>query len=373
MPIQIAFPIEQTIIFSLIFFSAIFIFVKINNKTDIFPVSTTNQLKGLAILAVVFGHLGYFLSSDTRFLYPLSTISGVGVDIFLFLSGYGLARSAAKKELSVIKFYRQRLAKLFIPLWLAVTAFFALDFLVLKKIYPAAEIAGSYLGFFPQADIYGNLDSPLWYFTLILFYYLIFPWLFSRQRPIISALLLLAASFLVLKINLPVDIDVYHLYQLHYLAFPLGVLFAAGFAKISFFKKFFPTELEKILSQFKRLKTLARWAALAGLIALTAYLGIHSGVGENTLAVQATSLIMVLGLVLIFIIKKLEFKILNLFGLYSYEIYLLHWPIMYRYDLFYKFLPAALATVLYLGLFVALGWLLKKANSFLIKKINFLR
>ena len=51
-----------------------------------FPPSTTTELKGLAILMIVFSHIGYFLVSDHRFLVPLSNYAGVGVDLFFLLS-----------------------------------------------------------------------------------------------------------------------------------------------------------------------------------------------------------------------------------------------------------------------------------------------
>ena len=344
--------------------------LKRKKETGFFPISVTNELKGFAILAVIFSHIGYFLSTDTRFLFPWSIIAGVGVDIFLFLSGYGLAISSSTKDLPPLKFYKKRLIKLFVPLWLIVGAFLLLDLFLLQRVYPTAEIITSFLGIFPSADIFLNLNSPLWYFTLILFYYLIFPWVFDRKRPLTSAALLITISYFVSQIKLPVNESVLHLYKLHYLAFGLGVLFAAGFFRISFFKKFIPTKLEKILYRVSHLKNWDRLLALAGLIALVAYFSIHSGWSEKTIIAQSISLLTALALILIFLIKKTEFKALTILGIYSYEIYLIHWPIMYRYDIFYKFLPAAIATVLYLILFVGLGWLLSKLQKTIFKKIS---
>src|SRR5690348_6614939 len=64
---------------------------------DLLTITATQELKGVAILAVVFGHIGYFLVDDNRFLFPLSVGAGVGVNIFLFLSGYGLTLGLLKK------------------------------------------------------------------------------------------------------------------------------------------------------------------------------------------------------------------------------------------------------------------------------------
>ncbi len=82
--------------------------------TDLFPISITQELKGLGIL-VVFSHIAYMLVTNTGFMYPLSTIAGVGVDLFLFMSGYGLTLGMLKKPLSALAFYKRRMIKIFIP------------------------------------------------------------------------------------------------------------------------------------------------------------------------------------------------------------------------------------------------------------------
>ena len=60
---------------------------------------------------------------------------------------------------------------------------------------------------------------------------------------------------------------------------------------------------------------------------------------------------------------------LELWGIYSYEIYLLHWPLMYRFDFVYKILPPALATCLYLFIFIGLGMVLQRASLWGEKKL----
>jgi len=96
MKILIDNPITGTYIFIVIFVFAILLSLRKKKSEGFFPISITNELKGVAILTVIFGHIGYFLVSDNRFLFPLSTISGVGVDLLLFLSGYGFVVSAIK-------------------------------------------------------------------------------------------------------------------------------------------------------------------------------------------------------------------------------------------------------------------------------------
>lgn len=318
----------------------------------------TTEIKGLAILMILFGHIGYFLSTNTQFLYPLSVASGVGVNLFLFLSGLGLTFSQLRQPLSIQNFYLRRLSKLFIPLWVVLTILLLADYFILGRSYALSTTVQHFLGWFPQVDLTEQINSPLWYFTFILFYYLVYPLVWFKRWPYLSAGLLFLISYLVTGLKLPVNHDLIKIYELHYLAFPLGVLTALVsrekfWLRISAWYQPIP----------KLLKQVVYYLVLATLLAIIAYTAIHSSVGEGELIEQQTSLITAGSIVLLFLLKKVQFKILQLFGTYSYEIYLIHWPILFRYDLFYKFLPGAVATICYLGLFLGLAYLLQKVLS----------
>jgi peptidoglycan/LPS O-acetylase OafA/YrhL len=96
MQIEIINASTQNIIFITLFLAVLLRSVKKIQTNHSFTPSTTEELKGIGILAVVFSHIGYFLVNDHRFLFPLSTIAGVGVNLFLFLSGMGLTFSSIK-------------------------------------------------------------------------------------------------------------------------------------------------------------------------------------------------------------------------------------------------------------------------------------
>lgn len=351
----------QTLIFSVVFWVLVLASVRRPRSQGFFTNERTTEMKGFAILAIVFSHIGYFLSTDTRFLFPLSILAGVGVNLFLFLSGFGLAVSSLKKPLSILQFYFKRLRKLFIAMWVVITIFFLLDYFVLQKIYPTPEIWKSYLGFFPIADLFKNLNSPLWYFTFILFYYLIFPLTFFKKVAYLSPILILLISDYVLKAKLPFEInrDVLNLYRVHIAAFPLGVMFAVlindenlGHVKGKIKSVLFHDFLKFL------------WIAIFGY--LFTYFSINSGIDLGKEIEQTYSLITMFCIIFLFILKNFEIRFFTIFGIFSYEIYLIHWPILARYDYFYKYLPASAATILYLLLFLGLGFLLQK----LIKRIG---
>jgi peptidoglycan/LPS O-acetylase OafA/YrhL len=65
-------------------------------------------------------------------------------------------------------------------------------------------------------------------------------------------------------------------------------------------------------------------------------------------------------LLVLFMMKRRDSVLLHLFGVYSYEIYLLHWPLISRYDPLYALLPAWLATLAWLAVFIACSWVVRR-------------
>lgn len=386
-------PIFETYIFSAFFLVFLLLSIRYKKTQELFSLKLTTELKGFSILAIVFSHIGYFFFYDHRFLFPLSILAGVGVNLFLFLSGYGLAVSSLNQPLSPFKFYKKRLIKLFTPLWVIIFIFLLLDFFILKKTYPLDYIIKSFFGFFSSADLYHDLNSPLWYFTLILIYYLIFPLVFSKRFPWISALVIYAFSYLALKLDPAWFNDVMTLYQVHIIAFPLGIFFAWLFYQPYRFSDLLSSKFKNFIDNFsspdwliairdkfkekntlqvlkKRLGILSYYLLLIFFILVFCYLAYYSGVGQGVNKEQLTSIITALLIIIIFILNKFEFRLFYLFGFYSYEIYLLHWPLISRYDVLYKFIPAWLATIVYLILFLGLGWGLQKLSKVITSKIS---
>jgi len=344
-------------IFYAILIGALLISLRPRRDNDLFPLTVSQELKGFAILTIVFVHVAYALVSDNRFLLPLSNMSGLGVNLFLFLSGYGLMFSSLRVDCcSITQFYKYRLLKLYKPFWLTISILFFLDIIFLKINYSWTYVAQSFLGFFNHANLYTDVNSPLWYFTLIIFYYLIFPWLLIKKKPWLSAIFIYVISFIIISFQPPFLSNVLHLYRLHLIAFPLGMLAAFFINKSSTATKI-SLALQTLRS--KRYQVVYNCLLLMSLVAFI-YSVIHSGVGSKPMVEELISIVSLLLLSVFFILKRFEIKALYWLGFFSYEIYLLHWPIMYRYDFLFKFLPAWLALALYLFIFIGLGWLMQK-------------
>ena len=371
MQISVNDPQFETLLFTLLLFATILITLKKKPKDEgIFPVSTTQQLKGFAILTILFGHIGYFLSKDTQFLYPLSVASGMGVNLFLFLSGFGLTVSQIKKPLGIFEFYKKRLVRLFVPMWIVITLLLLAYSFFLGINYPQALIIKNYLGIFPEADLFKSLNSVLWYFTPILFYYLIFPFLTRKWILPISFVLIYYASIYAFKIPNPIGEDVRDIYRLHISAFPLGVLSAlipTYFPKNRYYRGI----LNTVSNIYKKRNRWLNYVLILGLCYAFSYYAIHSGVGEDVKLEQKISILTMMISVAVFILLPFSSSLIGTLGLYSYEIYLIHWPLLYHFDFLYKYFPPFIATYLYLFLFLGLSILLQKGVNKLLKKTSF--
>jgi peptidoglycan/LPS O-acetylase OafA/YrhL len=331
---------------------------------SLFPISVTQELKGLAILLVYFSHIGNFLVSDHRFLAPLSGISQVGVDLFLVLSGYGLSVSMLKRPQSKRAFY-YRLVKLFIPFWLILTVLLVADALILDRDYGGGTIILGYLGVFLTSVLSQDINAPFWFITWITGCYLLFPLIFSKARLWLSALIMLVIGSLLVAIKPAFLSQIMFLYQLHYAAFPAGMLLAwLGYGQN-------PARLtphwHRLMRQLSNLGVgqalLLRWSVMGLLLIGLAILNPHAHNHDNAWLRQLINLSAALLIVSLFVLKRLRLSLLGLLGIYSFELYLIHWPLLSRYDLLFANLPDWLATLLYLPILIGLGSLLQKFAS----------
>lgn len=363
MMISLSDTLPQTSLFIALFLGALLLTSRRRLERCTLSPHMTAELKGVAILAVIFAHIGHFLVEDHRFLVPLSLSAGVGVNLFLVLSGYGLTYSMMRRSSSLLEFYRRRVSRIFIPLWIALFAILFIDRVFLDISYPIKTMAHAFVGFFPQANIYEDINAPLWYLTIALFYYAIYPILFFKRFPIVSSLLITATGYAVTKQLLPVDEDVLDTYRLHVFAFPLGVFCAAVFCTEITRLKNGIKKLTDLLSQPGYAPLLIRIACATILSLVVAYTTIHANIGKEASLEQRTSLVTTMALIGIFILKPFEIRFLSLMGRYSYEMYLIHWPLLYRYDLFYSWLPGAIATWTSLLFFLGMSHLIQMISK----------
>lgn len=348
MMVSVSNPLWQTYLFIFLLLTVVVLSLRRRKDDSLFPVSVSQELKGVAMLAIIIAHVTYALVDDSRFLLPLAGFAGTGVDIFLLLSGYGLMTSELKRHLSTRQFYQRRFLHLYLPLWLVLIVLLGADALI-GRHYSTPYIIQSFLGWFGSADVHTDINSPLWYFSWIVFYYLLFPLLYIRKYPWLSPLLVLIVVKALLFSELEfLKLD--YLYELHVWAFPVGMMLGWIFnaSPLS----------TKITGLFERLRTshIGHYPALLALLGVLLYFYFYSPVGQSIAYEQFGNILIILLLVLVFLIKNRQSLFLQVIGLMSYEIYLFHWPLMYRYGILFKYLPAGVALFIYLGVFLIIAY-----------------
>ena len=367
MPITITNVPESNMIVIAVLIAVLFLTFRKSKHTEIFPISVTQELKGLGILTVVFAHFAYMLVTNAEFLFPLSIIAGVGVDLFLFMSGYGLSVGMLKRPMPVLDFYKRRLIKIFIPFWIALIFIFAADAIFLQINYPVPYMIQSFLGWFPTAIGFGDVNSPFWYITWMIMFYALYPIVFSTKRPWLSALILAVIATLLGVYN-PLDMGDNWLHRLHTLAFPLGIVAAWLLMETKDKENKLVTTLKNFRNNASN--SMIHYVIIVVMLAIVVYMSLHTTanhwpkltalLGKGYFVDQFTSLVIMFAFIVIFSLKKFDNKFLSIYGLYSFEVYLILWPLIGRYDVFFSFMPAWAAVLAWLVAFILISIVLQK-------------
>ena len=281
---------------------------------------TTDQARGLAILMVVLGHVWVHVTN----VKPNLVMSGYGVAVFLFLSGYGISLSLARNRDKLGAFFIKRINKVFKPYWIATFCILLLDYLLLKKSYPVKDIFFTMIGI----NVYGimhHFDYVRWYITFLLFWYIIVIFSFHMKKmscflPLILGLLSFVFDYYFLKFGW---------YQ--YYAFPLGCLLARYRLSIkAFVERMSKWQNYTIIIAFF-LSLLFRIYILDILQGDIPTIGI-SFMKDLVGVIISISIIFYLNS-----IKNYYSQFLILFGKYSYEIFLFHGVFMVKYNPVFEF------------------------------------
>lgn len=87
------------------------------------------EMMGIAILSIMLFHSEVYFGNFIGFL-PLAFIKEIGyagVDLFFFLSGFGLSCSWFTKKYKILDFYKRRLAKIIPTYWIVILIVFLLN------------------------------------------------------------------------------------------------------------------------------------------------------------------------------------------------------------------------------------------------------
>jgi peptidoglycan/LPS O-acetylase OafA/YrhL len=159
------------------------------------------------------------------------------------------------------------------------------------------------------------------------------------------------------------------LHRLHTVAFSLGIVFAW----LLFETKDKENKLVKTLKHFRNEAKVMPLVVIALMLVVVVYMSLHTTssswptltaiLGQGFFVDQLTSLVIMFAFIVIFSLKKFDNKFFAIYGLYSFEVYLIHWPLIGRYDIFFDILPAWAAVVAWIISFILISWLLQKITT----------
>jgi len=274
-----------------------------------------DELKGFAMVLVLLYHIGGVLGWE-NWLH-----GEVGVDIFLIISGFTLVLTS--RDIPVGTYLKRRLLRIFPSYWVALAFYVIMNDWFFGSNYSVTTIVLHVLGLhgFSRGVYFSDISDSFWFISMILAMYLVF--LVVRAR--------LADLSHILGFGMLLTVGAAMAYMA---ASHAGGLIQLAVRIPSFFIGLIAGQIWT--SQKSNLKPSR--LLVAGLIAIT-YLGWFKGI-ITFYAVAGLAMTAAFLLAAQYLKKAPEGRFLlaafSFIGIYSYEIFLFHQPLMRDYN-FYVF------------------------------------
>jgi len=321
---------------------------------DILSRRATDQLKGIAIIFLLVGHISLKCIMGEQ----LTENAGAwAVLIFIVLSGATLVKVYGINNISS-NFILKRIRRLLFPLWISLIIFYILDYVILNRTYPVLDMLIHFAGL--SANV-----PPLhteWFITYMLFlytnYYVIAK---ARAIPLIYVTILIgvlyATSYLIMRTDSLKSLQIWLAYTI---VFPLGVLIGSYRGKIY-----------SVLSVWLREQKIIFIISMAILFVGYEYITNISASSPVLLKALLNATKNILFIISIFMLATIlataryESVFLKILGKYSFEIFLLHYPFIVSYNIFLYDLSLTGLFVIYLIALVALSAALQRISNVL--------
>lgn len=231
------------ILLAAIFFVLCFLILKKRKEDYPLSVIQTNQIKGLAILLILFNHLCYYTDPLPSLYSIWSEVGMIGVTIFFVFSGYGTCISIQKKGIQ--DFFRKRVVRIFIPL------IYALFLLLSLYIVLVPDMQNNFLVEMPRILFsMESLDGKMWFIIFVLaWYFLLYVSAKLNLGNTHKLVFLLTFSFAIITIP-----DMPYVAKANAFSFPFGCWL--GFNHSTVIKKldeFIQSDLKLIITSFSGL------------------------------------------------------------------------------------------------------------------------
>ncbi|EAY5229027.1 acyltransferase [Salmonella enterica subsp. enterica serovar Hull] len=251
----------------------------------------TKELKGISIVLVMLFHL--VTIHKTTLPYELRWVASFGVSVFLLMSGYGLFLSEKRNGLK--DFLKKRFSSVYIPF---VVATFLIGVLNEVSYKSFIDVLKTVLFINPTLPV----DGTMWFIYFICFWYLAFYIIFKAlKNDALRISILFFISVFISKIGTVEGVEnLTYQSSLHAFSFPAGVLL--GYVK--------PNRL---------------FSLILGVIFLVifSYFFYHLLIAPETYMFVISCFSFGLCIILLHSIHNINFYVISLIGMYSYEIYLL--------------------------------------------------
>ncbi len=289
---------------------------KVKPKASFLCKDITNQLRGLAILLVVTGHIGiHVIDKSDQTVFPV--LGWYGVSLFFILSGFGLARSYTDRPFLLNEFIKRRLMKVMVPYWFVTILILVADYVFLGKRYDFSDIFLTAIGV-NITEVTKHIDYVRWYITVLLIWYCFFGFFEWRGIKKKSKTILLLATGILLFLFSYYFIAIGYAY----LSFPFGVFIGLYYKDIS---RLYNTIQKRNL-----------WI-VSILFYIVIYVFQIIDTNLPSIIVSMTNELLLISFSISTIIqaellKNYRSKFLLITGALSYSIFLIHTPLMIKYD-----------------------------------------
>jgi peptidoglycan/LPS O-acetylase OafA/YrhL len=281
-----------------------------------------NLLFGVAIIWVMLRHsmeypgikkwIGFQKSKYLAETFNLVNMGGIGVDIFLFLSGIGLYYSFSKNS-NIKEFYIKRLKRVLIPYLILGGAY-----LIIRDVISQGDMV-SFFKDISWITYYTEGLTTHWYINFILLMYLIYPviyYLLENKYRNLFFVLLLACSFSIIYVMYNYNLELFQNIDKSVTRIPIFIIGC-------YWGKF--VKLKKPITDFWIIYALVV-PLVGGIFQYIGYLDLFPWKVSSRIwyGMMAISLCILFSLLLSVTELKHLKKLLNLAGTLSLELYLTH-------------------------------------------------
>lgn len=280
--------------------------------------NNSSIVRGFAALVIMYVHLGQTVSEEENFLYLFEPLGYLCVGIFFFYTGYNLIATVEKK--GTTGFILSKIKRIYIPFVFANIIYILYLLSNGEYNYSTRGLLYSIVGLRLPNDTLWYVVSILWYQVLFFILYKVYEVLSKNKNNNTVALLLIIIAFVMYTISYPKVANITGAIQGYTEVFPISII--AG-AVVRVYE-------EKLYGYVKSYKFQILFILffLLSICFSKNYAGIRLMILNVDIYNIMAPLLAALFINTLLCGEELKGKIGLILGSISYEIYLLHKPVM---------------------------------------------